>query len=237
LFLLVALGGVLINFNLIALPMSEMIGSSSNIGSYKTSDVAVLVIVLIELTMGLIIMESLRITRIFPNIGSLDDIMRRRIMWIAFSLLAILAGLGSALAFAGDRFAWDLGAFDQSLAVAQQPASVGMLPAVGQMILGFIFPFALAFAAIPLESFMSSCRTVLGIIVVGALRLIAFGVRLVGNIGYYAGKFVINLYDLLIFPTIWLEGVLAGSKTNKNGGGEEQLYGGRRITEEAIDRK
>ena len=237
LFLLIAVGGVFINFNMIALPMSEMIGNTSNIGSYKTSDVAVLVIILIELTMGLFIMESLRITRIFPNIGSMDDIMRRRIMWVAFSLLAILAGLGSALAFAGDRVAWHLGAFGQTMADTEQPASVGMLPAVGQMIMGFIFPFALAFAAIPLESFVSSCRTVLGIIVVGALRLIAFGVRLVGNIGYYAGRFVINLYDLLIFPTIWLEGVLAGSKTNKNIGGEHQLYGGRRITEEVIDKE
>jgi len=237
LFLLIAVGGALINFDMIALPMSEMIGNASNIGSYKTSDVTVLVIVLIELTMGLFIMESLRITRLFPNIGSMDDTMRRRIMWISFSLLAILAGLGSALAFANDRLAWHLGAFGQSMADTEQPASVGMLPAVGQMIMAFIFPFALAFAAIPLESFVSSCRTVLGIIVVGALRLIAFGVRLVGNIGYYAGRFVINLYDLLIFPTIWLEGVLAGSKTTKNIGVEEQLYGGRRITEEAIDRE
>ena len=237
LFLLIAVGGALINFDMIALPMSEMIGNASNIGSYKTSDVTVLVIVLIELTMGLFIMESLRVTRLFPNIGSMDDIMRRRIMWIAFSLLAILAGLGSALAFANDRLAWHLGAFGQSMADTEQPASVGMLPAVGQMIMAFIFPFALAFAAIPLESFVSSCRTVLGIIAVGALRLIAFGVRLVGNIGYYAGRFAINLYDLLIFPTIWLEGVLVGSKTNKNIDGEEQLYGSRRITEEAIDRK
>ena len=237
LFLLIAVGGALINFDMIALPMSEMIGNASSIGSYKTSDVTVLIIVLIELTMGLFIMESLRITRLFPNIGSMDDIMRRRIMWIAFSLLAILAGLGSALAFANDRLAWHLGEFGQSMADTEQPASVGMLPAVGQMIMAFIFPFALAFAAIPLESFVSSSRTVLGIIVVGALRLIAFGIRLVGNIGYYAGRFVINLYDLLIFPTIWLEGVLAGSKTNKNIGGKKQLYGARRITEEAIDRE
>jgi hypothetical protein len=237
LFLMIAVGGVLINLNLIALPMSEIIGNASNIGSYKTSDVAVMVIVVIELTMGMFIMESLRITRIFPNIGNMDDIMRRRIMWIALSLLTILAGLGSALAFVGDRSAWHLGAFGQSIADAEQSASVGMLPAIGQMILAFIFPFALAFAAVPLESFVLSCRTVLGIIVVGALRLIVFGVRLVGNIGYYTGRFVINLYDLLIFPTIWLEGVLSGSKTNKNIGGEKQLYGGRRITEEVIDRE
>jgi hypothetical protein len=61
--------------------------------------------------------------------------------------------------------------------------------------------------------------------------------RLIGNIGYYTGRFVINLYDLLIFPSIWLEGVLAGSKMNKNEADEDQHYSGGRITEEVIDKK
>jgi ABC-type multidrug transport system fused ATPase/permease subunit len=79
--LLIAIGGAMINFNLIALPMSEMVGGASYIGPYKTSDVAGLVIILIELTMGLFLMESLRITRLFPIIGSMDDKMRRRMIW------------------------------------------------------------------------------------------------------------------------------------------------------------
>jgi hypothetical protein len=237
LLLLIAFGGALIIFNMIALPMSEMIGNTSYIGPYKTSDVAVLVIILIELTMGLFIMESLRITRLFPTISGMDDNMRHRIIWIAFSLLAILAGIESALAFAGDRIASDLGTLGQPRAGIEQSASAGMIPTIGQMIMSFIFPFALAFVAIPVESFLSSSRTVLGIIVVGTLSLISFVLRLIGNIGYYTGRFVINLYDLLIFPSIWLEGVLAGSKTNKNEAGEEHLYGGGRITEEVIDRK
>ncbi len=237
LFLLIAFGGALISFNMIALPMSEVIGNAGYIGAYKTSDVAVLVIILTELTMGLFIMESLRITRLFPTIGSLDDKMRRRIIWAAFSLLAILAGVESALAFAGDRIARGLGTLGPSMADVEQTAPVGMIPAVGQMIMGFIFPFALAFVAIPLESFVSSSRTVLGIIVGGAFRLISFVLRLIGNIGYYTGRFVINLYDLLIFPSIWLEGVLAGSNANKNEAGEDQLYGSERISEEVIDSK
>ena len=67
--LLVAVGGAIINFNLIALPMSEMVGGGSYIGPYKTSDVAGLVIILVELSMGLFLLESLRITRLFPVIG------------------------------------------------------------------------------------------------------------------------------------------------------------------------
>jgi len=235
--LLIAFGGALIIFNMIASPMSEMIGNTNYFGPYKTSDVAVLVIILIQLTMGLFIMESLRITHLFPTIGSMDDNMRRRIIWIAFSLLTILAGIESALAFAGDRIAWELGTLGQSMAGIEQSASTGMIPAGGQMIVCFIFPFTLAFVAIPLESFVSSSRTILGIIVVGALRLISFVLRLIGNIGYYTGRFVINLYDLLIFPSIWLEGVLAGSKTNKNEAGEKHLYEVGRVTGEVIDRE
>ncbi|NIQ97121.1 MAG: hypothetical protein GWN87_25275, partial [Desulfuromonadales bacterium] len=67
--MLIAIGGAIINFNLIALPMSEMVGGGSYIGNFKTSNVAALVIILVEISMGLFLMESLRITHLFPVIG------------------------------------------------------------------------------------------------------------------------------------------------------------------------
>ncbi len=234
--LLIAFGGALINFNLIALPMSEMVGGASYIGPYKTSDVAGLVIILVELTMGLFLMESLRITRLFPIIGSMDDKMRHRMIWITFTLLAILAGVESALAFMRDRIAQDMEALRQTLAGVEQATVVtSMIPTVGQMIMGFILPFALAFVAIPLESFISSARTVLGIVAAGVLRLLAFVLRLLGNIGYYAGRCVVNLYDLIIFPSIWLEGVISGSKTKKKKDPEDDLFEDAAISGKAVD--
>jgi len=234
--LMIAFGGALINFNLIALPMSEMVGGASYIGPYKTSDVAGLVIILIELTMGLFLMESLRITRLFPIIGSMDDKMRLRMIWITFTLLAVLAGVESALAFMRDRIAQDMEALRQTLAGVEQAAvATSMIPTVGQMIMGFILPFALAFVAIPLESFVSSSRTVLGIVTAGALRLLAFILRLIGNLGYYTGRLVINLYDLIIFPSIWLEGVITGSKGKRQEPAEEQLFEDGGISEEAVE--
>jgi len=234
--LMIAFGGALINFNLIALPMSEMVGGASYIGPYKTSDVAGLVIILIELTMGLFLMESLRITRLFPIIGSMDDKMRLRMIWITFTLLAVLAGVESALAFMRDRIAQDMQALRQTLTGVEQAAvATSLIPTVGQMIMGFILPFALAFVAIPLESFVSSSRTVLGIVAAGTLRLFAFILRLIGNLGYYAGRLVINLYDLIIFPSIWLEGVITGSKGKSKQPAEDQLFEDGDITEEAVD--
>jgi len=74
--LAVAVGGAAINFSLIARPMAEMVGGTSFIGSFRTADIAALVIILVEISMGLFLMESLRITRLFPVIGALADKLR-----------------------------------------------------------------------------------------------------------------------------------------------------------------
>ena len=236
-FLTVAFGAALINFNLIALPMSSMVGVVSQIGTYRTSDIAALFIILTQLTIGLFLMESLRITRIFPVIGGMDDKMRRMMGWITFALLTILAGVESALAFMSDQIAQNMEALRLTLApgLDQSPIMTSMIPTVGQMIIGFILPFALAFVAIPLESFVSATRTVLGIVAAGALRFLAFVFRLIGNTGYYIGRLVVNLYDLVIFPSIWLEGLLARPQTSSNEASKEQFYDEGAVTEEAMD--
>ncbi len=203
----IAIGGAIINFNLIALPMSEMVGGGSYIGSFKISDVAALVIILVEISMGLFLMESLRITHLFPVIGQLDDRMRRKMIWISFTLLFTLAGVESALAFMRDQIAADLQALRQSLSGVEIAAGQvsSMIPTVGQMILGFVLPFALTFVAIPLESFIHSSRTAIGLSLGFLLRTGAFLLRLIGNIINHLGKALIALYDLVIFPAIWIE--------------------------------
>src|SRR6185436_3454927 len=56
--LAIATGGALINYKLIALPMSEMVGAGDYLNaSLRTSDVAALVIIFVEATMGLFLME------------------------------------------------------------------------------------------------------------------------------------------------------------------------------------
>ena len=111
-----------------------------------------------------------------------------------------------------------------------------MIPTVGQMIIGFILPFALVFVAVPIESFVSSSRTVLGVIIAAVLRFLAFLLRLIGNAGYFTARLIVNIYDLLIFPSIWLEGVIVGSKTKNDDTSEELPYKDITITEEAIDK-
>jgi hypothetical protein len=215
--LLIAFGGAVINFNLIALPMSEMVGGDSYIrtffGDLQTANVAAMVIILVELAMGIYLMESLRITHLFPLIGKMDDKMRVRMIWVTFAILTVLACVESALAFMRDQIAADIQALRQSLADVEAPPYVSSwIPTVGQMVMGFILPFALAFVAIPLESFVHTFRTVLGILIAFLLRSFAFLLRLLGNIFAQTAKIMVIIYDGPIIPLLYLENSMRNRK-------------------------
>lgn len=213
----VAVIGAIINFNLVALPMSEIFGVTSYIGAFKTSDVAGMVFVCLEIVVGVFLMDALRITRLFSIIGSMDDRKRKMIFWVLLALLAAFAAVESSLAFMRDHFAADMELLRQSLAgIETSSAATSNIPTIGQMIIGFILPFILTFVAIPFESFVSSSRTVVGLLAAWGLRTLAFVLRLLGDIGFYFGRIVINIYDLVIFPALWLEGVtVSAMKKNK----------------------
>lgn len=207
--LVIATMGGVINFHLIARPMSEMVGGASYIGPIQTADVAALVIIMIEIAMGLFLMESLRITRLFPIIGSLDDQMRRRMIVVTLTILTVLAGIEAALAYMRDLLALQEENLRQLLAAGEQqasaPAAFRWIPTIGQMVLGFVLPFALTFVAIPLESFMHSARTVLGAMIAGVLRAVAFVLRLIGQLLRGIARMLIYAYDLVIFLPLAIE--------------------------------
>lgn len=206
--LVVALGGTVINFHLIALPMSEMVGGGSYIGDFRTADVAALVIILIEATMGLFFMESLRITHLFPRIAHMTERTRKRFMGAALTLLVIMAGIEAALAFLREQIAVGNEALTASLAVhgtVTAPSLNSWIPTAGQMVLGFILPFALAFVAIPLESFVYAMRTVGGMALVGLLQITALLLHMTGRSIRYAGAALNGLYDIVIFLPLTIE--------------------------------
>ena len=97
--LVIAIGGAVINFNLIARPMAEMVGGTNFIGAWRVADIAALVIILVEVSMGLFLMESLRITRLFPVIGALPDKWRVIMVWTTLGLLTALASVEAGLAY------------------------------------------------------------------------------------------------------------------------------------------
>lgn len=211
--LAIAIGGAAINFNLIARPMQEMVGGSGMLMGYKTANIAALVIILVEVAMGLFLMESLRITRLFPVIGSMRDEMRVRMIWITFSILLALASVEAGLAYMREILSQDDAALRASLiegGSAVAASSQRWITTAAQMGMGFILPFALVFVAIPMESFIQSSRTVLGMAGVGILRGLAFVLSLIANTSHYAGAALISIYDLIIFVPLWVEGLVKG---------------------------
>jgi len=194
--------------------MSEMVGAGDYItASLRTSEVAALVIIFVEASMGLFLLEAMRITHLFPRIQNLNDRMRRRMMWIALTLLVTLAGVEAALALMRDMLIADKQALLQSLATVQAAPTdgwVGRIPTAGQMLLGFILPFALAFIAIPLEALIHSSRTVGGVILTAAVRSAAFALRLIGNIAKHLSRVLIRLYDVAIVLPLLAEQLVKG---------------------------
>ena len=218
--MVVAAGGAFINFKLIALPMSEMVGAGDYITStLRTSEVAALVIIFVEASMGLFLLEALRITHLFPRIANLNDQLRTRMLWIALTLLVTLAGVEAALALMRDMLIADKQALLQSLATVQAVHNDGWMthiPTAGQMLLGFILPFALAFIAIPLESLIHSGRTVGGVMFLAALRSSAFLLRALSNIARQTCRVLVRLYDVAIVVPLLAERFMRGSRAQRS---------------------
>lgn len=218
--LAIAVGGAIINFHLIARPLSEMVGGTSHIAGFQINTVSALVIILLEIAMGLFFMETMRITRLFPIIGSLNDKVRIRMAVVFITILTFLACIEASLAFMRELLMEEDAATrailrgDNASIIAQ--SSYLWITTAAQMGMGFVLPFALMFVAIPLESFIHSMRTVLGVIAIGCLRIIEWALRLGGDIVKFMGNALIQLYDFIIFAPLWIETMIK-HKQDKRG--------------------
>jgi hypothetical protein len=214
--LAVATAGAAINFTLIARPMAEMVGGTSFIGNFRTADIAALVIIMVEISMGLFLMESLRVTRLFPVISALSDKMRRRMMIVTFVILLLMASIEAGLAYMREVLLQDELATSAMLrgdGVASVVNEHLWITTAAQMGMGFILPFALVFVAIPLETFVHSLRTVLGLIGIGFMRALSLILRVLGNGMRHVGTLAERLYDLPLFVPLWIESRVAANQT------------------------
>jgi hypothetical protein len=187
--------------------MAEMVGGTSFIGDFRTADIAALVIILVEVSMGLFLMESLRITRLFPVIGALPDKMRVHMIWVTFGILSLLACVEAGLAYMRELLMQDELATSALLRGGEVILGndFAWITTAAQMGMGLILPFALVFVAIPLETFVNSLRTVLGLVGIGLLRLLAVTLQALGALLEHAGAVLTRVYDVLIFLPLWIE--------------------------------
>ncbi len=217
--LCLAVIGMYVNFQLVALPMEEMVGASSYLGSssIRASDVSALFIISIEVILGLFLMESVGVTRLFPVIHLLEDHKRKAIFWIMLSFLFVFAGIEASLAYMRDMLAADREALSQLLSGAKVTEPLlRWIPSLGQMVMGFILPFVLTFVAIPLESFIHSFRTVSGLFIVWLLHVLVVTIRFVANVVFGIGRMLMSIYDLIIFIPLKIESNFKKNMSKKN---------------------
>lgn len=233
----IAMGGAFVNFWLIARPMAAMVGGGEYLaGGLEASHVAALVILFVEAAMGLFLLEALRITHLFPRIHNMQDRMRVRLAWTSFAILFTLAGVEVALAVMRDLIVAADIELKRGLSAGAPvaPAEVSWvtnIPVAGQMILGFVLPFALAFVAIPLEYLISSGRTVVGGLLVAATRATALLLRLLSNLARHAATALAMAYDVVIFLPLLIErAIRARQQTSTSNTVELPRHGGLRKT-------
>ncbi|MEX2206325.1 MAG: hypothetical protein WEF50_08880 [Myxococcota bacterium] len=210
----VALGGAFVNFQLIALPMSELVPSGARLGGVPVSTIAALVIVLMETALGIFAMDLLGITDLFPKLQGVPRSRRRLLLGLSLTGLFLLAGVESTLAVLRESIAEADAALKLSLAgdearlIAQ--ASSSQIPVIGQAVLGFLLPWVLAMVAIPLEMLFDSGRHVLAAVVVGLLQALA----LLGRVGAHsAGAFatlLASLYEVYVSIPLRIERAVRG---------------------------
>jgi hypothetical protein len=213
----VAMGGAFVNFNLIALPMSELVPSGSRIGGMPVSTVAALVIVLMEVAAGVFAMEMLGVTSFFPKLELLPKSRRRMILTVALGGLFMLACIEASLAVLREQIVESSNALKASLAGVSEPVAqtaTSKIPVVGQAVLGFILPWILAMVAVPLETMISTG----GHIVLSAVAGLLYGggmlCRLLGHGMRYLFEATRHLYDVYIVIPLQVERMVGNGREN-----------------------
>ena len=206
----VAMGGAFVNFNLIALPMSELVPSGSRIGGMPVSTVAALVVVLMEIAAGVFAMEMLGITSFFPKLELLPKSRRRIILVVAVGGLFMLACIEASLAVLREQIVESSTALKASLAGVKEHHSVAQtassrIPVVGQAVLGFILPWILAMVAVPLETMISTGGHIVLSAVTGLLHLGGMICRLGGHGMRYLCEAARHVYDIYIVIPLQIE--------------------------------
>lgn len=201
--LTIAVGGAFVNFQLIEYPMREMVDSSNRILGIRVSEVAAFVLILLEITLGIFLMEALHVTKLFPLVSSMDDRMRVRGVWVVGIILLIFAMMEASLAFLRDYLQADNYALRSDLTGTS--GDVTWVTLAVNMGMGFFIPLILAIVAIPLEYLFHTGRTVIGMIVELLLRLLAVAMRILSNVFRHLGKVLIHAYDVVIMLPLWIE--------------------------------
>jgi hypothetical protein len=232
----VALGGAFINFQLIALPMSELVPAGARIGGLPVSTVSALVLVLMEAAVGIFLMDMLGITDLFPKLQNVSPSRRRLILTLSMGGLFFLASVESSLAILREQIAAADAALKLSLAGAESTVVArptdSSIPVIGQAVLGFVLPWILAMVAIPLEMLLDSGRHVLAQLAVLVLQAVGNAMQVLAHLARYLTTAIPSVYDVYVAIPLRIE--RAVRNRTEDDFDDDETTGKRRVSEAEV---
>lgn len=207
-----------LNLALLERPMAELVGDARSIMGVPLYRLAAMAIIVLEIAVGMVLLETLGGTAMFPQITRLDQRRTLRTVMIVTLVLAlfVLASIEAALALTRDEIA----RLDRELmgtlagaAPSDAAQSVNQLTRYAQAAFGFVIPFALAFLGFAIELLVRSGRVVAQFAVGQVLLTAAFLVRLLRQLTDGLMALALALYDFAIFLPLYIERQVAKRST------------------------
>jgi hypothetical protein len=209
----VGMVGAFINFNLIALPMSELVPAGTRVAGLAVSEVSALVIVALELVLGIFLFEAVGVTHTFPQIANMTSGKRKIILYGSLFGLLFLSSVEASLAILRDHMAEANSALNRSLAGDSTTVAESIdtnITVMGQALLGFVLPWILAVIAIPLEMFIEASQhafakiyTIIVTLICHLANMIAFLIE-----GFF--KILIHVFDIYIIVPLQIYNMFKG---------------------------
>jgi hypothetical protein len=213
----VGLVGAFINFNLIALPMSELVPAGVRVAGMPVSEVSALVIVALELVLGIFLFEAIGVTHTFPQIANMTRGKRKIILYGCLLGLLFLSSVEASLAILRENLAEAKNALDISLAGGSAAVSDNInskITLIGQAMLGFVLPWILAVIAIPLEMFIEASQHAFAKMYTVFITLLC---HLANMIAYLIEGFfniLVHLFEIYIIIPVQISNLFSGKQVS-----------------------
>jgi len=199
-----------LNFALLERPMAEVVGDSYRIMGVPIYRLAALAIIVLEVAVGIVLLEALGVTTMFPQFERLEQKKGQRlaIIIVMTTALVVLALIEAALALTRDeisRLERELLGTLAGTAPSEAGEAAGALARYAQAAFGLIIPFALAFLGFAIEALIRNGRVVLQLLLGFVLESLSFAVRLLRFLVEGLLAVALAAYDLVIFLPLVVE--------------------------------
>lgn len=211
--------GAFVNFQLIALPVSELVPANTRVLGIPVSDFSAMVIICLEVVCGIFLMEALGITSIIPQIANMTRGRRRLVLYVSLVALLLFACAEASLGILREVLAEANTQVTQSLAGANVAIATGesQYTVIGQATLGFLLPWVIAMVAMPLEVLIDTSQHIVGRLLALLVLMMAKSANTAAYLAEQAIKIVMHLYDAYIIIPLQLKKMLPSGEGSHTG--------------------